>query len=85
MFMGTVFFPILNQTEFHLAQNRKENCLYDHIPFNVKGIGRIVFSVYNDQAYSCPKDCRLSASWGSITRHFLRIDEHHGNIVRKGV
>ena len=26
-------------------QNRKENCHYDHIPFNVKGNGNIVFSV----------------------------------------
>ena len=34
-----------NQMEFHLVQNRKENCHHDHIPFNVKGIGNIVFSV----------------------------------------
>ena len=26
-------------------QNRKENCHHDHIPFNLKGIGNIVFSV----------------------------------------
>ena len=26
--------------------NRKENCHHDHIPFNVKGNGNIVFSVY---------------------------------------
>ena len=32
--------------EFHLVQNRKENCQHVHIPFNVKGIGSIVFSVY---------------------------------------
>ena len=37
--------------EFHLAQNRKENCHHDHIPFNVKGIGTIVFSVYLSQFY----------------------------------
>ena len=45
MIMVTVLLSILNQMEFHLVQNRKENCHYDHIPFNVKGNGRIVFSV----------------------------------------
>ena len=32
--------------EFHLVQNWKENCHHDHIPFNVKGNGNIVFSVW---------------------------------------
>ena len=32
--------------EFHLVQNRKEKCHHDHIPFNLKGNGNIVFSVY---------------------------------------
>ena len=36
---------ILNQIEFHLIQNWKENCHHDHIPFNVKGNGNIVLSV----------------------------------------
>ena len=31
------------QIEIHLARNRKENCRYDHIPFNVKGNGNISF------------------------------------------
>ena len=31
----------------HLVQNRKENFHHDHIPFNVKGNGNIVFSVHN--------------------------------------
>ena len=31
--------------EFHLVQNRKENYHQDHIPFNAKGNGNIVFSV----------------------------------------
>ena len=39
------FFWILNQIELHLVQNRKENCHHDHIPFNLKGNGNIVFSV----------------------------------------
>ena len=38
---------ILNQMEFHLIQNRKENCHHNHIQFNVKGIGSIAFSVYS--------------------------------------
>ena len=37
----------MNQLEFHMVQNRKENCHHDHIPFNVKGNGNIVFSVQN--------------------------------------
>ena len=42
----TVFLSILNQMGLHLVQNRKENCHHDHIPFNLKGFGYIVFSVY---------------------------------------
>ena len=42
----TVFLRILNQMEFNLVQNRKENCHHDHIPFNLKGNANIVFSVY---------------------------------------
>ena len=46
--MVTVFLWILNQIEFNLVHNRKGNCHHDLIPFNVKGIGSIVFSVYMD-------------------------------------
>ena len=28
------------------SENRKESCHHDHIPFNVKGNGNIVFSVW---------------------------------------
>ena len=31
------------------SENWKENCHHEHIPFNVKGIGSIVFSVYNNE------------------------------------
>ena len=31
------------------SENKKENCHHDHIPFNVKGNGNIVFSVQNSQ------------------------------------
>ena len=44
--MVTVFLSILNQMDFHLVQNQKESCHHDHIPFNVKGNGNRVFSVY---------------------------------------
>ena len=37
MIVVTVFLSISNQMEFHLVQNRKENCHHDQIPFNVKG------------------------------------------------
>ena len=32
--------------ELYLVQNRKESCHNDHIPFNFKGNGILVFSVY---------------------------------------
>ena len=28
------------------SENLRENCHHDHIPFNLKGNGNIVFSVY---------------------------------------
>jgi len=43
--MATVFHSIY-WMEFHLVQNRTENCHHDHIPFKVKGIGNIVFSLH---------------------------------------
>ena len=46
MIVVTVFLSILIHMEFNLVQNRKETCHHDHIPFTVKGIGIIVFSVY---------------------------------------
>ena len=45
MIVVTAFLPILNQMEIHLVQSRKENCLHDHIPFNEKENGNIVFAV----------------------------------------
>ena len=39
------FGSILNRMEIHLDQNRKGNCHHDYIPFNLKAIGNIVFSV----------------------------------------
>ena len=45
MIVVTIFLSILNQIEFNLVQNRKENCHHDHIPFDVKGNRIRVFSV----------------------------------------
>ena len=45
MIVATVILSILNQMELNSVQNRKENCTHDHIPFNVKGSGILVFSV----------------------------------------
>ena len=55
MVVVTAFFSILNQMEFHLVQNRKENCHHDHIPFNLKGNRIRVSSVQcrTEFHYSC--------------------------------
>ena len=45
MIVVTVFLSILNQMEFPLVQNEKENSHHDHIPSNLRGKGIIVFSV----------------------------------------
>ena len=62
MIVVTVFISILNQIKFHLVQNRKEDCHHDHIPFNLKGIGNVVFSVFLSwrcpQADSFAENCR---------------------------
>ena len=34
------------QTEFCLAYNQKENCRYDHIPFNLKEITNLILGVW---------------------------------------
>ena len=49
MIVVIVFLSILNQMEFHLIQNWKENCHHDYIPFNLKGNGILVFSVYRNE------------------------------------
>ena len=46
MIVVRVFLSILDQMGFHLVKNRKENRHHDHIPFNVKENGNIVFSVH---------------------------------------
>ena len=49
----TVFITFLNQIEFHLVQNRKENSRYDYIPFILKGNQNIVFSLQFLHELSC--------------------------------
>ena len=61
------WWQFLNQMEFHLVQNRKENWYHDHIPFNVEGNGNIVFSVY-----LCH---RLVASTITPNLHFFFISD----------
>ena len=77
MIVVTVFLSILNQMELHLVQNRKENCYHDHIPFNVKGIGNIVFSEYSLQLY-----CNKLSSTETLMqfKHFFL----HSNLDRNG-
>ena len=43
-------FDFLNQMEFHLVQNQKKNCHHDHIPFNLKGTGNIIFQSISGNA-----------------------------------
>ena len=51
MIVVIVFFSILNQMEFHLVQNRKDNYYHDHIPFNVKENRILVYSVQKGSLY----------------------------------
>ena len=47
MIVVTVSISFLNEMEIHLVQNRKENCHNDHMPFNLKRNGILVFSAYS--------------------------------------
>jgi len=38
----TVFLLVIIPTEFRLVHNPKENCLYGHISYNLKGNGALV-------------------------------------------
>ena len=38
-------FDFMNPTNFRLDQNQKENCYYDRIPFNLKGIRKKILCV----------------------------------------
>ena len=45
MIIVTVFLSMMNQMEFHLVQNWKENCHHDHIPFNVEGKNIRIYTI----------------------------------------
>ena len=71
---GDSFLSILNHMDFHLVQNRKENCHHDHIPFNMEGNGIRVFSVY-----------RANSIWGwSIEQTFFYVlHDQYGYLIWK--
>ena len=53
MIVETVFLSIFwAKWNSICVQNRKENCHHDHIPFNVKGNGNIVLSVFATKSYA---------------------------------
>ena len=60
MVVVTVLLSILNQMEFHLIQNRKENCHHDHIPFNLKG-NEILVETPRGAVRRFPRSCFNSA------------------------
>ena len=91
MIVVTFFLSILNQMEFHMVQNRKENCHHDDIPFNVKGNSNIVFSVQNGK----PTPIRRAAvREAGVSRHHggpiegappLKLPKYHSTIVLRGL
>ena len=60
MMVANNFLLIINQTEFCLAYNQKENYHYDHNHFNLKGICKrflrvnLSFSVFNSSCLQTP-------------------------------
>ena len=73
MIVVTVFLSILNQMEIQLAQNRKENCHHDHIPFEVKSYSRPNNFEYSNELnnYEWAKRTKflLAVIYGSARRH----------------
>ena len=78
MVVVTVFEPNGNSIWF-------KSCHHDHIPFNVKGNGNIVFSVYhfhNGQEYNCSREAIASRhDWGPIKSPQYRTDKYKGGGV----
>ena len=62
-----VFLLLFNQMEFHLVQNQMKNCCHDHIPFNLKGNGILVFSV---NTHSISNLVTLKQIWNVLYIHF---------------
>ena len=84
--MVTDLFSILNQMEFHLVQNRKENCHHDHIPFNVKRIGNIVFAVcwsnYYGTDFSFLRSYPISLRKFQCSQICLRTEKSFRNLIK---
>ena len=51
MIIVTVFLLIMNQMDFCLGYNQKENCHYDHFPYNIKVIRILVIRVQRDMGF----------------------------------
>ena len=73
--------------KFHLVQNRKGNCHHNHIPFNLKGNGILVFSVYNFKP-NLPAS-KIGQTYGRIElklilRRVIQKPSHTGKLLRWG-
>ena len=77
----TVFLSILNRMEFYLVQNRKEYCHHDHIPFNVKENGSIVFSVcrYYQEVFTVKVKIRLY--YKDLLMDYEKVPRYYQNIL----
>ena len=73
MILVTVTLAILNQMDFNLVQNQLENCHHDHIPFNVKGSGNIVFSVH--QQLIAATRCSIASNPLKLPCIFIQTSE----------
>ena len=56
------------------SENRKENRHHDQIPFNVKGNGNIIFSVWMNVWQNCRRmffynDCQIRSAWEATPRN----------------
>ena len=72
MIVVTVFLSILNQMKFRSVWNQKENHPHDHIPFNVKGIGILVFSVSGARHKVEFRLARIIVAWIAIFRGYIQ-------------
>ena len=91
MIIWTVFLLIMNPTEIRWVHNQKENCPYDHIPFNFKGIVRLfcvnfrIKKDYSDWACSYQRDLSSCHHEGSNKGSPEATLKHHGNIVPRSL
>ena len=88
MIVVTDFLAILYQMELHLVQIRKKNCHDDHIPFNLKGNGNIVFSVQAEKyiaiSLAAVRETDVSQYQGGLIEAPLVPLEHCGSKASRG-